>query len=193
MKTYKINDKKVVDILSAGGVGVLPTDTLYGIVCSALSKKAVERVYEIRERNLRKPSIILISCLDDLKLFGIKLDPKSQKELDNFWPGKVSVVLACPSKKFAYLHRQTDSLAFRLPDKKALRNLLKKTGPLIAPSANLEGLLPATVIKEAKDYFEDCVDFYVSGGRLESMPSTIIDLKKGKMKVLREGAVKVKK
>jgi L-threonylcarbamoyladenylate synthase len=148
-------------------------------------------VYELRERNLKKPSIILISDIKDLKFFGIKTDRKTQEILARLWPGKVSVILPCADKKCSYLHRGTKSLAFRLPDRKELVNLIKKTGPLIAPSANLEGLLPATTVKEARDYFEDAVDFYVSGGKLESLPSTIVEIKKGKISVKRQGAVEV--
>ena len=65
--------KGIKKILLNHGVGVLPTDTLYGLVGSALSKKAVARIYKLRRRNPQKPFIILISSLADLKLFNIKL------------------------------------------------------------------------------------------------------------------------
>ncbi|MEK7598736.1 MAG: L-threonylcarbamoyladenylate synthase [Patescibacteria group bacterium] len=190
-KLYKINSPKLVKTMTDGGVGVLPTDTLYGIVCSAKNRKSVEHVYELRERNLKKPSIILISDMKDLKFFSIKLDEVTRKILSRVWPGQVSVILPCAGKKFSYLHRGTKSLAFRLPGKKDLVRLIKKTGPLIAPSANFEGLLPATTVREAKNYFEDCVDFYVAGGKLESLPSTIVAIKNGKLSIKRQGAVKV--
>jgi L-threonylcarbamoyladenylate synthase len=190
-KIFKINSSKLEKMIKGGGIGVLPTDTLYGIVCSAKNRKSVEHVYELRERNLKKPSIILISDIKDLKFFGIRLDGKTQEILSRLWPGKVSVILPCTGKKCSYLHRGTKSLAFRLPQKKDLVSLIKKTGPLIAPSANFEGLLPATTIQEAKNYFEDCIDFYVSGGKLESLPSTIVEIKKGKLSVKRHGAVKI--
>ena len=177
--------------MTDGGVGVLPTDTLYGIVCSAKNRKSVEHVYKLRERNLKKPSIILISDMKDLKFFSIKLDEVTRKILSRVWPGQVSVILPCAGKKFSYLHRGTKSLAFRLPGKKDLVRLIKKTGPLIAPSANFEGLLPATTVREAKNYFEDCVDFYVAGGKLESLPSAIVAIKNGKLSIKRQGAVKV--
>lgn len=192
MEIYKISSHKLEKIISAGGIGVVPTDTLYGIVCSAKNKKSVEHLYKLRERNLKKPSIILISDIKDLKFFGIKPDEKTKKILTKLWPGQVSVILPCAGKKLNYLHRGTKSLAFRLPGKKDLVRLIKKTGPLIAPSANPEGLLPATTIKEAWDFFEDSVDFYVSGGKLESLPSTIVKIEKGKLSVKRQGAVIVK-
>lgn len=191
MEIYKISSRKLEKTISDGGIGVVPTDTLYGIVCSAKNKKSVERLYKLRERNLKKPSIILISDIKDLKFFGIKPDKQTREILSRVWPGQASVILPCAGKKFSYLHRGTKNLAFRLPGKKDLVKLIKKTGPVIAPSANPEGLLPATTIKEAQDYFEDEVDFYVSGGKLESLPSTIVTIKNGKLSVKRQGAVKV--
>lgn len=69
---------------------------------------------------------------------------------------------------------------------------MKITGPLVAPSANLEGLPPAKTIKEAKKYFGKNIQIYLDGGKLESLPSTLIEIKKGKWKALREGEVKIK-
>lgn len=184
--------KVILPILTAGGIGVLPTDTLYGLVGSALSKKTVEQIYELRKRDLKKPMIILVASLHDLKLFGLKLTATQKKFLQKVWPGKVSVVLACPDKKVAYLHRGTKSLAFRVPADEALRKFLKKAGPLVAPSANLAGEKPAETYVEAQRYFRDKIDFYVDAGTLKSKPSTIVKLSSdGSFQLLREGAVKM--
>jgi len=183
---------KIAEILKNGGIGILPTDTIYGIVASALDEGAVLKVYELRKRNPEKPFIILISSYGDLDLFGVELSAPVKKVLDKIWPGKVSVILNCESEKFEYLHRGTKTLAFRFPDKKDLIELLKETGPLIAPSANFEGELPALTIKEAENYFGSKVDFYEDAGKLESLPSTLIKFDAdGGLKVLRGGAVKI--
>lgn len=179
--------RNFIETFKNGGIGVLPTDTIYGLAGSALNKKAVVRIYKVRRRNLKKPLIILIGSLADLKLFGIKLNDRIKNLLKKVWPGPVSVILPCPNKKFVYLHRSTKTLAFRLPKSKWLRQLLKKTGPLVALSANPEGLLPAKTILEAKKYFGNQVDFYFSAGRLESPTSTLISLKGGKITIIRSG------
>lgn len=186
-----LSSEKLVEIIKKGGVGVIPTDTIYGLVGKALSRKTVKKVYKLKQRNPKKPSIILISKIDDLKLFRIKLDENTKKFLQKYWPGKVSVILPCPYKKFSYLHRGTKTLAFRLPDYPELVDLLKKTGPLIAPSANPESEEPAKTIKEAKKYFGEKVDFYVDIGQLESLPSTLISIKDEKVEVLRQGEIKI--
>lgn len=187
-----MNGLNIIKILKDGGIGVLPTDTLYGLVGLALNKNTVKRIYKVRQRNPKKPLIILISSLKDLAIFNIKLDSSLKKALNKFWPGKVSVILPCISKKLKYLHRGAKTLAFRFPSKKSLINLLGKTGPLVAPSANWEGQPPAKNIKEAKRFFGDEVDFYVNAGKLDSLPSTLIKIESGKVSLLRKGAVKLK-
>ena len=179
--------EKAVRKLIAGKVGVLPTDTLYGLVGSALSKKAVERIYKLKKRNSRKPLIILIASLKDLNLFGARIDTAHKNILNQVWPGKVSVILPLSSRKFHYLHRGWKTLAFRMPAKNSLIELLKKTGPLVAPSANPEGLPPATTAREAKKYFAGEIDFYISAGRrLSGKPSALIAIENGKIKVYRK-------
>ena len=178
-------EKTIVQILEHEGVGVFPTDTIYGIVGSALSRKAVRRIYRLRRRNTKKPMIILIGSFDDLLMFKIKLEAKVKKALSTFWPGKVSIILPCPIKKFKYLHRGTNTLAFRLTAKKSLRKLIEKTGPLVAPSANFEGEPPAKTIREARAYFGDNVDFYIDGGKLNGRPSSLLRFMEGKVIVFR--------
>lgn len=185
IKYLSMKDKKkeIINFLKNDGVGVIPTDTIYGLVGSAYSKKAVEKIYKVKNRNKKKPFIVLISSISDLEKFGIK---KIFPILNEVWPGKVSVVLPCILPKLKYLHRGTKSIAFRLPDNKALISILNITGPLVAPSANPEGLKPAENIKQAKEYFDKNVDFYLSGGTLKNKSSTLIKINKnGEIKVLR--------
>ena len=192
MKVYKNFTKESVRILKAGGVGVIPTDTLYGVVAQAFHPAAVERVYQIRRRTPTKPFIILISSSADLTKFSVVLNSRSKKFLAKYWPGEVSVILPCKKNKLAYLHRGTNSLAFRVPGSAGLREFLKKTGPLIAPSANIEGKPPAKTIGQAKKYFGGGVDFYLDAGRRDSKPSTLVRL--GKIiTVIRQGSVNIDK
>lgn len=180
----KTNWQKAIKILKNDGVGVIPTDTLYGLVGSAFSKTAINRIYKIKNRNKDKKLIVLISSLNDLKKFKIKITKEEAKILEKFWPGKVSIILG--------------GLAFRYPKNKALLEILDKTGPLVAPSANIEGGKPAENINEAKEYFGpastqggDDVDFYLSGGTLKSDPSTLIRIINNKIEILRQGKVKI--
>ncbi len=185
----KNNWPEIRKILTKGGVAVLPTDTIYGLASKALDPRAVLRVYEIKGRDKNKPLIVLISSLSDLEKFKIKLSKEEKKILASIWPGKVSVILGCKDNKFKYLHRGTKSIAFRMvgPRNPNLFKLLKNVGPLVAPSANIQGGQPAKNIWEAKKYFGDRVDIYVCGHTRVSKPSTLLKIKNGKIEVLRQG------
>ncbi len=187
-----LGTKENIDTLKQGGIGVIPTDTLYGMVASVWNETAVERGYILRNRDLEKACIILIADIADLETFSVHPSPKERVWLDSVWPGKVSVLLPCPDTALQYLTRGTGNLAFRIPDDESLRAFLRETGPLIAPSANPQGENPAETIAEAKEYFGDAVDFYIDGGVLQSPPSTIVKLESDKVTVLRPGAVEIK-
>ncbi len=166
----------IIKIIQAGGVGVLPTDTLYGL--SGLARRAgvAERIHRLKNTPLDKPLIILIGSLSDLAEFGVELTPQLKEILAKVWPGPVSVVLP-------------GGLAFRLPRKSEatveLHQILKVTGPLFSTSANPTGETPATTITEAKKYFGDRVDFYLDAGPRRSEPSTLISLANGKVEIIR--------
>lgn len=182
--------KQAVKILKKGGVVVLPSDTIYGIFGLALDEEVVEKVYKLRKRRPTKPMIILISSVNDLKKFNIEVNQKDEI-FSILKKGGISAVFPCDYKEFKYLHRGERSLAFRIPNGKnkrgrMLKELLKKTGPLVAPSANFEGKLPAETLTEAKYIFGESIDFYIGEGRrLSCSPSTLVRVVDGKVEVLR--------
>jgi len=196
MKTTWLTIK---NILAKDGVVILPTDTLYGIVGRAFSKKAVERVYKVKGRDKGKPCIVLISSFEDLKKFNINIDKLNHglwaPFIHHIWPDKVSVVLPCPSSNFKYLHRGTKAIAFRMvsPKHKNLYKLINDIGPLVAPSANPQGLLPACTIVEASGYFGGSVDSYIGGKVKDTSASTLVSLLGTKPKILRQGSVDIYK
>lgn len=181
-----LNDKALISCLNDGGVVVLPTDTMYGLVARASDKQAVERLYRLRGRAPEKPCIVLAAGrwqISDASLWTAK-----HKELANqHWPGPLSLV-APTAKTEDYLHRGTYTLAYRVPAHDALRKLLTSTGPLIAPSANRGGDKPATTIQEAQKYFGDQVDGYVDGGALAGdAPSTVAGVVDDEIYIFRQG------
>ncbi len=193
MEITGLKHKKLVNFIREGKIGILPTDTIYGIHASVFHPEAIEKIYKIRKRDYDKPLVVLISSLNDLNLLKIKLDSKTRNFLNKIWPGKISVILPVKNDWLSYLHRGKNSLAIRMPDYPELRELLSETGPLVSTSVNPQGKKPATTIEEAENYFGDKVDFYVDAGKLASEPSTLVELKTGKVKIIREGAVKLKK
>ncbi|MBA3732986.1 threonylcarbamoyl-AMP synthase [Patescibacteria group bacterium] len=180
-------DKIIENLNSEGGVVVMPTDTIYGILGRAFDPKAVDKIYQIKKRTPDKPFIILIADISDLSKFSIQFSDTDKEIFYKIWPGPFSVEFEVNNETFTY-RSFGKKLALRLPDNDLLREIIRHTGPLVAPSANLEGEPPAKNIEEAKEYFGDGVDMYVDNGEiLEGEPSTLISLRNGEIKILRQG------
>jgi L-threonylcarbamoyladenylate synthase len=180
-------DEKLIDVLTEGGIVIMPTDTVYGVVGQALNKTTVERIYNTKRIRPEKPCISLIGEMSELEKFSIKPTPEQKNVLEKEWPGPTSIVLDCPEEKFLYLSCGTKTLSLRLPSDAKSRELLVKTGPLIATPANIAGRPPAKNITEAKNYFDNLIDLYIDGGEINKKPSKLIRLlKDGSVTILRE-------
>ncbi|MEI6191251.1 MAG: L-threonylcarbamoyladenylate synthase [bacterium] len=183
-----------IEILKNGGVGIIPTDTVYGIVCSAFNKEALDRLFKIKGRDENKPPVVLISSLFDLEKFGAVITKKHSEIMAKYWPGKLTIIFDI-AKEFEYLDKGR-GLAIRFPDDENILKFLRQTGPLATSSANIQGQSPARNIIEAQKYFSlpsqgDKVDFYEDGGELESAPSTLVKIVGDKVEIIRQGAVKI--
>ena len=191
IKILKTDLSLISQNLLFGSVGIMPSDTVYGIFARALNSASVERIYSIKKRDLNKPFIILISDISDLDTLGIKLSDRQFSFVNKYWPGPLSLIFDCKDSKLEYLHRRTNSLAIRLPKDDWLRSLIKITGPLVAPSANLQNFPTVKIIDEAVNIFGDKVDFYVNGGICEGKPSTLVRFNNNKFEVLRSGCLEI--
>lgn len=180
--------KECITCLKNNGVAVLRTDTIYGIVGRAQEPSVVARIYELKKRASRKPLIILIANQEDIHQFTVVVSEDHINLINNKWPGPVSIIFSLEQPNdYEYLHRGTQTLAFRLPGDERLRMILKETGPLVAPSANPEGLEPARTIHEAITYFSDTVDSYCNDGPVgEAKASTVISCEQGEITILRK-------
>lgn len=185
-----INNPKLAGLLKDGAVGVLPTDTLYGLVCRAADETAVRRLYALKKRE-HKPGTIIAANIDQLVELGLK--PRYLKAAGQFWPGAVSVIIPV-DQDLNYLHQGLQSLAVRLPQYDQLNTLLVQTGPLLTTSVNEPGEPAAANLAQAMDCFGNKVDFYVDGGDLSGhKPSTLIRVVDDAIEVLRPGAVIIDK
>jgi L-threonylcarbamoyladenylate synthase len=181
-----ISANSVIANLLKGQVGVLPTDTVYGLTARAYDTYAVTRLYALKNRD-HKPGTVIAANIEQLHDLGV-----SRTQLDKvrpWWPGPLSVVLNI-SDKYSYLHQDVGDIAIRVTADTQLKSILEKTGPLLTTSANQPGEPPAATVQQAYEYFKDEVDFYVDGGDLSGRaPSTIIRITPaGEVELLRDGA-----
>lgn len=183
-----VTNSQVAELLKNGAVGVLPSDTQYGLMARAADQAAVEKLYAIKKRN-HKPGTVIAANSDQLVELGLKR--RYLKPVEHYWPNPISIVIPT-GFNLKHLHRGKLSLAVRIPADANLQKLLADTGPLVTTSANMPGGQPASTIAEAQTIFGEKVDFYVDGGDLSGRkPSTVIRIVDDVVEVLREGAVLV--
>jgi len=184
----KENIDDLVSALKKGAVLVLPTDTVYGLICDATNKKAVEKIFKIKRRSKEKPLPVFVDSISMAKKYAT-FGNKDEIFLKDKWPGATTVVL---QKKdgLAKLVYKNDTIALRQPDYGMILKiigLLKK--PLAQTSANISGIETPTDIDEVvKDFIKGDVqpDIVVGAGILpKRSPSVIIDLTEEDLKILR--------
>ncbi|MBV9071420.1 MAG: threonylcarbamoyl-AMP synthase [Acidobacteria bacterium] len=164
---------EIADLLRAGAVALLPTDTIYGLHALAANGEAVARIRSMKERGDQKPFVIIAASAEQLDQFGVTI-PDVLREI---WPAPLTAILASDAT----------TIAARVPDLAWLRALLGRTGPLISTSANRSGEPPITTPQMlAQDLFE-ALDAVLDAGPREGQPSTIVDFTGEEPRIVREG------
>jgi len=167
----KLNE--LIKILRTNGVAVIPTDTIYGLVGSALAPEAAARLRRLKKRSPEKSFIVLIADWSDLVKLGVTADEATQRLAEKLWREEPTSII--------FPRKNGETVALRLPHRAPeLRELLRQTGPLAAPSANPEGAPPAATIAEGRACFGDEVDYYLDGDaagwRMTGSPSRLVAL-----------------
>ena len=181
--------KEIREILRKGGVGIFPTDTVYGIVSFLYSKEGREKIFKIKKRDRRKPLILFPETIKNIEKYA-KLNSLSKKAIDKFLPGKLTLIV----EKRNIPIGNKNSVGIRLPCDPLILLLIKQIGlPLATTSANISGEPPLIDIKinKKKEIFKE-VDFIISKGKLPGTPSTILDIFSRPPRILRKGEVALK-
>lgn len=196
MEILKINPKKperkkillIADLLKKGKVIILPTDTVYGLVCDATNKKAVQKIFKIKERPKNKSLPLFVKNTVVAKQVA-EINKKQENFLKKNWPGKTTIILKRRGKqKLCGLNK--DTIALRIPKYTFLNNLLKEINiPLAQTSANISGDPVSPFFREVLNGFKNKKikpDIAVDGGDLSNRSSTVVDLTRKTFKTLRK-------
>ena len=191
MEKAKADDaglESVSKILNDGGVAVIPTDTVYGLAAHPAFADAVERLYDIKCRDARKPIALLASDADGAARFLGAMDEQATRIAKRHWPGALTMVL--PVKGISVDGEQRFE-GLRVPDHEWTRALIRKCGgALRVTSANLSGAKAATDAEAALADVGVKADVVVDGGVSPGgAASTVVKVCNGEMTVLREGPV----
>ncbi len=170
-----------------GKVIVFPTDTVYGIGTPWLDYDGIEKIYELKKRDGRKPLAVLVHSFDQIKDYIEVVNDRTSELIDKYWPGAVTFIFK-KKDSFAY---PLNTIAFRVPNSKIALEILKEFGPLATTSVNLSGEEPINNVEEILDKFSD-IDYIITNKEeFSSVSSTIVDLTTKEIKILRQGEIKI--
>jgi L-threonylcarbamoyladenylate synthase len=192
MTTMAIKDQIDIGgrILRDGGVIAFPTDTVYGLGADILNSRAVERIYQIKNRPNHLALPLFVADLNQFK--KVTVEPVREIVLflaQRFWPGGLTLVLPKANNLPDYLSRG-DSIAVRMPDSSTCISLIHHLGrPITGTSANISGYPPALTPSEVSAQLGDRVDFVIEGECSGGTESTILDVTKETPSILRQGII----
>ena len=178
---------KVVETLKNGGVVAYPTDTTYGIGCSIFSKKGIERIYLLKQRERKKPFSFICSDLSDIARYA-KVSNYAFKLLRRLLPGAYTFVLEANSVVPDLLLTKQRTVGIRIPDNKICLAIVKELGhPIVTTSANLSGEDPIGNPWQVETDMGKLLDIVVDGGDLTADVSSVVSIIGDVPEVLRRG------
>ncbi len=178
---------RVVDVLRRGGIIAYPTDTQYGIGCDIMNKKAIEKIYQLRQRDKKKPFSFICSNLKNISDYA-KVTNYAYKNMRRLLPGPFTFVLEGSKLVPKIMLTRRKTAGIRVPDHPICLALVEALGnPIISTSAKTpEGAIfenPSLI----HDYFKQRIDIVIDGGPIAGRPSSVVSLIDDTPEVIRKG------
>lgn len=189
-KIVKCNTHNIMlaaEYVKKGGIIIYPTDTVYGLGADPYNKDAVNKIYEIKEREKNKPFILLCSSIETVNNIAY-LDHESIKLIKRFWPGALTLILKLKDERLKTILSR-DDIGVRIPGSECALNTINAcNGILIGTSANLSGKKSASTIDELDPILIERVDLVLYDNIKLGIESSIVDMIN--KKIIREGYIK---
>lgn len=188
---------QAAQIIHNGGLVVIPTDTVYGVVCDPFNADAIDRIYAAKGRPRYKALQVILADIDDIESLGLYLPVPLNRLAATFLPGAFSpIAQAGDDCELGTLKSETSgkkTQALRVPNSAVSLRILKATGPVAASSANRSGGESPQSAQEAYDQLGDDVDLYLDGGPTQGhVASTVVSsdpLERDGIRIEREGMI----
>jgi len=182
---------RAVRVLRGGGVAAFPTETVYGLGAALAFPAAVARIFEIKRRPLWDPLIVHVADAAMARRLVRRAPPAARRLMAAFWPGPLTLIL--PKNNRAVPDLVTAGLpgvALRMPDHPLALRLLRRVGPVAAPSANLFGRTSPTAAAHVRRQLGGAVEFILDGGPCAvGVESTVLSLLGPRPELLRPGGL----
>ncbi len=203
---FKKSIQHAVSTLHQGGIIAFPTDTVYGIGVDAFNPKAIEKIYEVKERPTDKPLPVLVASIDDVLKISTDLPSNFEKLVAAFWPGALTLVVKANNtlpvgvtsgrnRKTKPLVSQdiigTKTVGIRMPDNPIALELIKSFGnPLATTSANRSGEAETVTAEEVRENLDEGISLILDGGPTAArVVSTVVDISVTPPVILRQGQI----
>ncbi|MBF0241173.1 MAG: threonylcarbamoyl-AMP synthase [Desulfamplus sp.] len=188
---------KIVEILQEGGVIAYPTDTFYGIGCDIMNKKAIERVYQIKNRDKNEPFSFICSDLKNISEYA-KVSNFAYRNMKRVLPGPFTLILPGSKMVPKIMLTKRKTAGIRVPNNNIVLAIAKALGhPILSTSAsNNKGNNKENGAKEAifsdpsliHDHFGAMLDAVVDGGEVPNIASSVVSLIDDIPEIIRYGA-----
>ena len=178
-----------IQLIKSGEVVAFPTETVYGLGADAWNPSAIKKVFSTKGRPSDNPLIVHISTKEDVAKFAVEVPDFALKLMEAFWPGPLTLVLKKKPEVLDGVTAGLETVAIRMPNHSIALDLISKTGPLVAPSANKSGRPSPTKAEHVRSDFG--LDFPVIDGKATKigLESTVIDLSQSIPAILRPGSI----
>lgn len=188
-----MDTQKIRNILKNDGVIAFVTDTVWGLGCLPTSKKAVERIYEIKHRDSKKPLILMSNDIEPLRKYVKPLTDKAENLVKKYFAGALTLVVEKSELTPDYITSGLNTVGIRVPDNKIFSEICSciEGNVLATTSANLSNEPPALTYDEAVKYIGDKVDLVVKdyGEKAQGQASTVAGIFPDNIKIFRQGDV----
>lgn len=178
-------------MLRAGGLVILPTETVYGLGANALDEAAAARIYAAKGRPSDNPLIVHIADFDEIYRIAAEVPPEAERLAARFWPGPLTIVLPKSDRIPRAVSGGLDTVAVRMPAHPVARAVIRAAGvPIAAPSANRSGRPSPTRIDHVRQEMDGRVDLMLDGGDCDvGVESSVVTLVTDPPRLLRPGGV----
>jgi L-threonylcarbamoyladenylate synthase len=178
------------DVLRAGGLVVVPTDTVYGIAADPFAPGATAKIFRVKNRPRSLPLPVLISRPRQAWALCDSVPPGAAELAAAFWPGALTLVMPQTPDLDWDLGENVGTIAVRMPDRADTLELIERTGPLAVTSANLSGEPTPPDVEQIRARLGEDVAIYLDGGSAKGVEgSTIVDLARRRPAIVREGPI----
>jgi tRNA threonylcarbamoyl adenosine modification protein (Sua5/YciO/YrdC/YwlC family) len=180
--------KRVVECLKQGGVIAYPTDTIYGLGCDIFNKKGVKKIYQIKQRDPRKPFSFICADLSDVSNYA-QVSNFAFKIMKRYLPGPYTFVLEASRVVPDLLTTRQKTVGIRIPDNAIALSIVRELGhPIVTTSVNISGEEGHCDPEVIEQQVGKQLDLVIDGGNLLGEQSTVINLIDDKVEILRQGS-----